>query len=60
MDEKSGIKWIFLAVVVIGGTYMVYAAFPLLISILSNALSLGLTIFAFFAVLYLIVKLIRR
>ena len=60
MDEKSGIKWLFFAVVLIGGSYVVYAAFPLLISILTNALSLGLTIFAFFAVLYFIVKLIRR
>lgn len=60
MDEKSGIKWLFFAVVLFGGSFVLYAAFPLVISILKSALSLGLTIFAFFAILYFIVKLIRR
>lgn len=60
MDKGKVIQWIFLTVVIIGGGYVVYAAFPLLISILSSALSLGLTLFVFFAVLYFIVKLIRR
>ena len=52
--------WIILAVILIGGGMFIYKAMPFLISLTLNVLYLGTMLFVFLAVVYFVIKLIRR
>ena len=60
MANQSRKTGVILAVILIGGGVFIYKAMPFLISLTLNVLYLGTMLFVFLAVIYFVIKIIRR